>query len=305
MDEAVSAARRDFARLGLALFAAALSVVAAQYAVSFAARAFFPAALESVWFTYAMLALNYAVAIPALYLLLRPSVRFAARAGSLDALSLAALFPIGMLACYALSALGGALSSLINSLLGSGYVNPVSQAVSGAPIWLVALATVLLAPLCEEFIFRHLVLDALRPYGERTAALVSSLAFALFHFNLTQALYAFAVGLLLSYTALKAGGIAQSALLHSLINLFGSVLVPALTASGEGTAYRVGMGLVLGLCAAGAALLALLARRARLAGPPASLERPLTARDKYLNVGFIAFFALSAVMFASSALSGN
>ena len=87
--------------------------------------------------------------------------------------------------------------------------------------------------LVEELIFRKLMLDRIRNYGEKTAIVFSAICFGLFHGNLTQFLYAFSVGLFLGYVYCKTGKVHYTMIMHALLNLFSSMimlLVPLLKA---------------------------------------------------------------------------
>lgn len=89
-----------------------------------------------------------------------------------------------------------------------------------------ALFVGLLAPICEEWLFRKQIISRLRRYGEKTAIVFSALAFALFHMNLFQFFYAFGLGLIFGYVYTRTSRLRYSVLMHMLINLNGSVLAP-------------------------------------------------------------------------------
>lgn len=74
------------------------------------------------------------------------------------------------------------------------------------------------APLGEELLFRGLVQDTLRPYGKRFAIFGSAFLFGMFHGNLVQTPFAFAVGLVLGYTA-EEYSLLWSVALHIINNL--------------------------------------------------------------------------------------
>lgn len=110
-------------------------------------------------------------------------------------------------------------------LAGTSTVDYANNAIRQEPLFFSILCTVIIAPACEEFIFRYLLLDRLLYMGDWAAVLVSSLFFGLFHTNLYQFLYAFAVGLVLGYVRIMTGRVGWSILLHMFINLFCGVLV--------------------------------------------------------------------------------
>ena len=61
-------------------------------------------------------------------------------------------------------------------------------------------------------------------YGQKPGAFISALLFGLYHANLEQFFYAFALGLLLSYAYYRTGLLRTSVLLHMLFNIIGSVV---------------------------------------------------------------------------------
>lgn len=86
-------------------------------------------------------------------------------------------------------------------------------------------------PIIEEFVFRKLFADKLLKYGELFYMLVSSFCFSIVHgFSLgfPQIIYTFILGMILSYLVVKTGNIKLSIILHSLSNLFGSIIIQTL-----------------------------------------------------------------------------
>ena len=96
------------------------------------------------------------------------------------------------------------------------------------------------APVVEEIIFRGLILRGLERFGKGYAVLISSILFGLFHGNIIQSPYAFAVGLVLVYTAVKYN-IVWAMVLHMVNNLILGDTIPRLT----GWMGEIGSGLVI------------------------------------------------------------
>lgn len=127
-------------------------------------------------------------------------------------------------AAVALGVLYGA-SMVTNLLLAdTETVDYANEAVAQEPLGFALLTTVLLAPVCEELIFRRLLLDRLLFLGDWSALLLSALFFGLFHTNLYQFLYAFGVGLVLGYVRIMTGRVSWCILLHMFINGFCGIL---------------------------------------------------------------------------------
>jgi membrane protease YdiL (CAAX protease family) len=78
-------------------------------------------------------------------------------------------------------------------------------------------------PILEEILFRGLVLQSLRPWGDKLAIIVSSVLFGLMHINVIQVFTTTLLGLLLAYVAIKSDSIISTIILHILYN---STLMP-------------------------------------------------------------------------------
>ena len=81
------------------------------------------------------------------------------------------------------------------------------------------ISVVILAPIFEELIFRGMILRTLSKYNEIFAIIVTSLLFGLLHLNLTQAVPAFFMSLVLCYMSLKSDSLLVTILAHAANNL--------------------------------------------------------------------------------------
>lgn len=86
----------------------------------------------------------------------------------------------------------------------------------------------LLAPVAEEILFRGVILRALLPYGKKLSIFVSALLFGLFHGNLVQSPFAFAVGLVLGFVAVEYS-LPWAMALHMFNNLVVSDMLTRMT----------------------------------------------------------------------------
>lgn len=129
--------------------------------------------------------------------------------------------------------IGNIIGNLINTAIGQlieiPSFNPVELLISRSSILLRVLVVVISAPLIEELIFRKLIIDRVRIYGEGIAVLLSGLMFGLFHGNLYQFFYAFGLGSLFAYIYIKTGRLRYPVLLHMLINFMSGVLLPLIS----------------------------------------------------------------------------
>lgn len=87
-----------------------------------------------------------------------------------------------------------------------------------APLWIVWGVVALTPALCEEMVFRGLILSGLRRLGPATAIGLSALLFGLAHASVYRLLPTLGLGLVLGYTAWRTGSIYCSILIHALNN---------------------------------------------------------------------------------------
>ena len=98
--------------------------------------------------------------------------------------------------------------------------------MASCPVWLKILTYLyicLIGPVMEELIYRGVLMEGLRKYGNKFGVIATSLMFALMHENISQAIPAFFVGLVLGTAAVKTGSLLPSIFLHILNNSLSSV----------------------------------------------------------------------------------
>ena len=88
---------------------------------------------------------------------------------------------------------------------------------------------VVIAPLFEEFWFRGMVLESLRPYGNGVAIFISALLFGLTHANFAQFFYAALMGIFLGYIAVSTKSIVTTTIMHAIFNSFAASVLLLLT----------------------------------------------------------------------------
>lgn len=88
------------------------------------------------------------------------------------------------------------------------------------------IATVILAPISEELLFRGLTLRFLNKTGMRFlfANIIQAALFGFLHMNIVQGLYAFVIGLVLGCVAGKCRTVFLPIMIHLIFNLSGVVL---------------------------------------------------------------------------------
>lgn len=91
-------------------------------------------------------------------------------------------------------------------------------------IAMIAYSTIM-APICEEIVYRGILLKPLRQYGNVFAVLISSLLFAVMHGDIRQSIFAFIAGLLFGYVACEYS-IKYSIALHIFNNTILGTILP-------------------------------------------------------------------------------
>ena len=127
-------------------------------------------------------------------------------------------------------ATGQFLNDLINGLhlndLFTGYSEVSEQAFSGQPVGLMILVVGIIGPICEELMFRGIVVHRLKDWVKPQAAIViSALLFGIYHGNVVQFFYATCMGVMLAIIYDKTGTLWISIVAHiaaNLWSLFGS-----------------------------------------------------------------------------------
>ena len=97
-----------------------------------------------------------------------------------------------------------------------------SQGLTSGSLFIRVLATIIVAPVVEEVVFRGLILSRLKKAMNIWVAIViSSLAFGLMHGQLLWIAYAFVTGMLFAVVAERLKSIGASIIIHMSFNLVG------------------------------------------------------------------------------------
>lgn len=106
----------------------------------------------------------------------------------------------------------------------------VRDTISSSPPAITLLYMFLIAPVCEEIIFRGVGYPLLRrKFSPWVAAVLVSLVFALLHGNITQGVTAFAISIPLCFLYEKTGRVAPGSAAHILANMCGTIAVAIVT----------------------------------------------------------------------------
>ena len=126
-----------------------------------------------------------------------------------------------------LAVIAVAICISLNALIGysgiekfsPGYQQVAENLYSGG-IVLELLVVGILVPICEEYIFRGLMFQRLCSYTKTIVAiLISALAFAVYHGNIVQGIYAFCLGVMMAACCWRFRTILAPILVHVIANI--------------------------------------------------------------------------------------
>ena len=122
-----------------------------------------------------------------------------------------------------------AVSSLFNGILiFTGYEFPSSGSgiadYSIGNFFLQVFLVAFLPAVCEEFLHRGILLQGIKHAGFKKAIVISSLLFALMHFNIQQVAYAFVIGLILGFVSVVAKNIYPAMIIHFVNNFIATYI---------------------------------------------------------------------------------
>ena len=137
-----------------------------------------------------------------------------------------------------------AVATVVNLVIGSftdlidKYVDITSagtflDTVDSMPLPLLIIATSIIGPVCEELIFRGLMLPRLCYLNERFGIIVSAAAFAIMHGELSQTAYAFITGIVLAVIVRRTGRLRDAIGIHIAFNAINMVAIVPLSKVSE------------------------------------------------------------------------
>lgn len=224
-----------FSRVGFALTFSMISVNLVQLVVAGIMGIIDPNLLMTDWANFFLIAISfYGVGFPIAYCLVRKIPTATSKQKS--------TFTGGQVIKYSLisytvmiilNVFTTALLSLIELLKSQSIMNPVEQVILAGSPWLSLLCVVILSPIIEEVLFRKVILDRIRVYGDKIAIVFTGIAFGLYHGNLSQFFYATALGMILAYMVLQTNRLRYSIGVHMFINAMGSLIIPFLIGDGS------------------------------------------------------------------------
>ncbi len=217
------------AGIALAIFAAV--VLGVQTVIEGLVATFRPGLVDTDWYVWAVTAISLVViGFPVYYLLMKrvPDTP-KAKVTKLKPAAFIAIFFICVAAMYITNFFSTILTLIIALIKGEELINPVAEAILGGNFLITLVYAAIVAPVIEELIFRKLLLDKVRRFGDIPAILLTGIAFGLFHLNLSQFFYATVLGFIFAYVTIRTNTVVYSILLHMMINFMSTAIAPLVT----------------------------------------------------------------------------
>lgn len=163
----------------------------------------------------------------------------------------------------------------------------------------------IIPPIAEEMVFRGMLLQSLRRFGDGFAIVASALFFGLYHGNFAQTVFAIPAGLIMGWVAVKTNSLLPSILIHFLNNGISIALQLVQRFQGDTAANEANTVVTLALIALGALSLVYLTLREKSFFRPRAYASPLRFSSKlgalFSNAGAV-FFCLYALVFSINTL---
>ncbi len=212
-------------KVGWALFWMVFSTLGSQIIISYVTRHIFAEFYYSEWFVGILSIFTTAgIGYPVFFAAMRriPDTEYGEPAKLTLRQFLAAYF-----ICTAFMYISNIVGTYISELIkGKEAANPLEDFLASSNIIIILIYVALFAPVFEELVFRKVLLNKLRRFGDVPAILLSAFAFGLIHMNISQFFYASTIGILFGYIAIRTNSVRYTILLHMIINLIGSVVAP-------------------------------------------------------------------------------
>lgn len=216
-------AKKTFCRIGMVYTIMSVAVTLFQLVIAFVGLQFIPRFTLDMQMMVSSASL-YIIGMLVLYIGLHPLKNVTLQKHKMSAMDILKAFCMCYAVLIASNLLGQLLTTMIGILKGSPIINPVETLTTEISMPVLILLTVICAPIFEELFFRKILIDKTASFGELPAILLSGLMFGLFHGNLTQFPYAFAIGIFFGFIYIRTGNISYTMILHAMINCVGAVV---------------------------------------------------------------------------------
>ena len=287
--------KKVFNRIGLAIFVSMILVNIVQVIFFGIIRAVNQELLSAPWINYAAIAISfYLIGFPVFYLMIKKLPEEEKRESrTLGVFEVIKICFMSYSLVYIVNLLTNLLMMLIAVFKGSEVTNPLVNVIEGSNwIWSLIFAGIL-SPIIEEMMFRGVMLNKLRRYGDKVTIITTAVLFGLFHGNFSQFFYAVALGMVFAYVTLKTGTIKYSIILHIVVNIIGSIILPAVIGDGSNVVVVGCVGLLLlTIVIVGLVLLIKNRKNISLLDGEIKLEKGTEFKTIWINVGMILYVAI-------------
>ena len=294
--------KKVFNRIGLAIFVSMILVNIIQVIFFGFIGVVNQELLSAPWINYAGIAISfYLIGFPVFYLMIKNLPEEEKRESkTLGVFEVIKICFMSYSIVYIVNFLTNILMMLIAVIKGSEVTNPLVNMLEGSNwIWSLIFAGIL-SPIIEEMMFRGVMLNKLRRYGDKVAIITTAILFGLFHANFSQFFYAVALGMIFAYVALKTGTIKYSIILHIVVNIMGGVILPAAIGDGSNIVAVGCVGLaLLVIVIVGLVLLIKNRKNISLLDGEIKLEKGTAFKTVWVNVGMILYVVISLVSMIS------
>ena len=294
--------KKVFNRIGLAIFVSMILVNIIQVIFFGIIGVVNQELLSAPWINYAGIAISfYLIGFPVFYLMIKNLPEEEKRESkTLGVFEVIKICFMSYSIVYIVNFLTNILMMLIAVIKGSEVTNPLVNMLEGSNwIWSLIFAGIL-SPIIEEMMFRGVMLNKLRRYGDKVAIITTAILFGLFHANFSQFFYAVALGIVFAYVTLKTGTIKYSIILHIIVNMMGSVILPAVIGDGSNIVAVGCVGLaLLAIVIVGLVLLIKNRKNISLLDGEIKLEKGTAFKTIWVNVGMILYVVISLVSMVS------
>jgi membrane protease YdiL (CAAX protease family) len=217
-------AKSIISRSFIAVFVLAAVTLTVSTVIQLLVNRYLPVINEANWYLWALTAVSLiGIGYPIYYLLMKKIPDTPGHAiNKLKLSTFIMFFFICASAMYITNFITQFITIFISIIKGGELANPAVDALTNSNGIISFIYAVILAPLIEEMIFRKLLLNKLRRFGDAPAILMSGIAFGLFHFNLQQGFYAAVLGFLFAYITIRTNTVRYSIILHMMINFIGT-----------------------------------------------------------------------------------
>lgn len=304
--------KQCFSRIGAAYFTLAALTILLQGVLVMAFELAAPELTSAPWYIWVVsLVPMYLIAMPVCAAMLGRIPQAEAEQAKLGVGGFFKWLLISFGVMYAGSLLGQLVMSALRAGFGIEPTTLVNDMISQSSMLMSFVGTVLCAPVMEELMFRKLLIDRVRPFGDKLAVVLSGLMFGLFHGNFEQFFYAAGVGMVFAYVYIRTGRLRYAIALHMCVNFSGAVVAPLVVYSAADVGNGIGPEMAYGLMVMGLYVLVLLAvsvsgivllvkerRKMLFSEGPCPIRPGWRVRTVLWTGGMIAFVLVCATMFA-------